>query len=115
MKHKTTVLTQAKFLRKNMTPQETKLWNLLRNRNLLNLKFRRQVPIGTYVADFVCEAKNLVIEIDGGQHNTNEIADYDKKRTDFLQQKGYKVIRFWNNEIDENIDGVIDVIVKNIG
>lgn len=97
-----------------MTPQEVKLWNILRNNQILNLKFRRQVPIGIYVADFVCESKNLIIEIDGGQHNTPESIEYDQNRTIFLQQKGYKIIRFWNNEIDENIEGVVVSIIKNL-
>ena len=112
MKHKSTTINQAKNLRKNMTPQEIKLWNILRNNNLNGLKFRRQVPIGNYVADFVCEMRNLIIEIDGGQHNTPEILQYDNNRTAFFETKKYKVIRFWNNDIDNNIEGVVEKILE---
>ena len=110
MKHKSTTLEQAKILRKNMTPQELKLWQILRNNSFYGLKFKRQVPIGNYVVDFICEIENLIIEIDGGQHNFDERAEYDKQRTEFLENLGYKVIRFWNNDVDENILGVCEVI-----
>ena len=114
MKHKSTTLNQAKVLRKNMTAQEKILWNLLRNNKFYGLKFRRQVPIGNYVVDFVCEIHNLIIELDGGQHNKSDNIDYDKKRTKFLESKGYTVLRFWNNEIDNNIDGVCEIIHRTI-
>lgn len=96
----------ARNLRKNMTPQEAKLWNLLKNRQLNGLKFVRQYPIGSYIVDFVCRTKYLVIEIDGGQHNHPENISDDNIRTKFIESKGYNVIRFWNNEIDENIERV---------
>ncbi|MEE3349323.1 MAG: endonuclease domain-containing protein [Candidatus Gastranaerophilaceae bacterium] len=114
MKHKSTTLNQAKMLRKNMTEQEKVLWNLLRNNQFYGLKFRRQVPIGNYVADFVCEIHNVIIELDGGQHNEPENIEKDKQRTDFLESKGYKIIRFWNNEIDNNLEGACEVIYKTI-
>ena len=96
----------ARKLRKNLTEEERKLWNLLRNRKFLNLKFKRQYPIYNYIVDFCCEEKKIVIEIDGGQHNEPENIEYDKKRTKIINSEGYKVIRFWNNEINENIEGV---------
>ena len=99
-------ITKARSLRKNMTPQELKLWNILRNHQFYGLEFRRQYPIGNYIVDFVCKSKKLIIEIDGGQHNTPDAILYDKQRTDFLVSKGYRVIRFWNNEVDENLDGI---------
>jgi len=114
MKHKSTTLAQAKTLRKNMTVQEKTLWNILRNNKFYGLKFRRQVPIGNYIVDFVCEIHNMIIELDGGQHNEPDNIEYDKQRTEFLENKGYKVLRFWNNEIDNNIDGVCEVIYKTI-
>ena len=114
MKHKSTTLNQAKMLRKNMTEQEKVLWNLLRNNQFYGLKFRRQVPIGNYVADFVCEMHNVIIELDGGQHNEPENIEKDKQRTDFLESKGYKIIRFWNNEIDNNLEGACEVIYRTI-
>lgn len=99
-------IIRARNLRKNMTPQEYKLWAILRNHQFYGLEFRRQYPIGNYIVDFICKRKKFIIEIDGGQHNTPEAILYDKKRTDFLMSKGYSVIRFWNNEIDEDLDGV---------
>ena len=104
----------AKILRKNSTIQERRLWNLLRNRQFNNLKFKRQQPIGEYIVDFVCKEEKIIIEIDGGQHNTIENNQLDKERTDFLQSLGYKVIRFWNNEIYENIDGIWERLHEEI-
>ena len=102
--NKLTIL--AKQLRQNQTPQEQKLWNIIRNHKFNNLKFKRQQPIGKYIVDFICKDIKLIIELDGGQHNTKENILADEKRTKFLESKGYKVIRFWNNEIDNNIEGV---------
>lgn len=96
----------ARALRKNQTPQEKKLWNILKNRQFENLKFKRQVPFGKYIADFFCESQKLIIEIDGGQHNENENIIKDIERTKYFEKEGYRVIRFWNNEIDNNLDGV---------
>ena len=103
---------KARELRNNMTPQERKIWQLLRNKSVLNLKFRRQYPIENYIVDFICNEKNLIIEIDGGQHNEEINKIYDEKRTEFLESRGYKVLRFWNNEIDNNIEGVYLEILK---
>ena len=96
----------ARKLRKNQTPQERKMWNLLRNHQFYNLEFRRQHPIENYIVDFVCRKKKIIVELDGGQHNENENIVYDEQRTKYLESKGYKVIRFWNNEIDKNFEGV---------
>ena len=87
---------------------------MLRNFQVKGLKFRRQYPIGEYIVDFVCKDIKLIIELDGGQHNKEENIEYDKNRTLFLENKGYKVIRFWNNEIDNNIEGVYKTILDNI-
>lgn len=114
MKHKSTTLNQAKMLRKNMTEQEKVLWNILRNNQFYGLKFRRQVPIGNYVADFVCEIHNVIIELDGGQHNEIEKIEKDRFRTEYLESKGYKVLRFWNNDVDNNLNGVCEVIYRTI-
>ena len=97
----------AKTLRRNSTIQERRLWNLLKNRQFHNLKFKRQHPIGDYIVDFICKEAKVIIEIDGGQHNEPENIDYDNTRSEFLNSLGYKVLRFWNNEIYENIDGVL--------
>ena len=97
----------ARNLRKNSTIQERRLWNLLKNRQFHNLKFKRQQPIGDYIVDFICKEAKIIIEIDGAQHNESENIEYDKTRTEYLNTLGYKVIRFWNNEIYENIEGVV--------
>jgi len=103
----------AKNLRKNQTPQEQKLWQLIRN-NQLGVKFKRQHPIGDYIVDFVCREKWLIIELDGGQHNEDDNIINDKIRTQYLESRGFKVIRFWNNDINNNIEGVILDIKKYI-
>lgn len=104
----------AKKLRNNPTLQEQILWKYLRKSNLLNLKFRRQQPIGNYIVDFVCCEKKIIIELDGGQHNSDEKIIYDKTRNNFLLDKGYTVIRIWNNEIMNNIEGVIEHLINII-
>ena len=104
----------AKELRKNQTPQEQKLWNILRNRRYKNLCFKRQYIIGNYIVDFVCREKKLIIELDGGQHNKTPNIEYDNIRTKYLEEQGYRVLRFWNNEIDENIDGVFSKIDETL-
>jgi very-short-patch-repair endonuclease len=97
----------ARRLRANQTDAETVLWNRIRNRQIDGHKFVRQVPIGEYICDFVCREKRLIIEADGGQHNgsvTDEIRD---RR---LNDEGYRVLRFWNNEVLGNIEGVLVTI-----
>ena len=96
----------ARFLRKNMTPQERKLWQIIRNRQFYGLKFLRQYVLGKYIVDFICMEKKIIIELDGGQHNEDKNIIYDQDRTEYLKAKRFTVVRFWNNEIDNNIDGV---------
>jgi very-short-patch-repair endonuclease len=98
-------LGRARALRRRMTKAERKLWAKLRNRGLAGTKFRRQVPIGPFIVDFVCIEKGLIIEIDGGQHAPREYTD--GKRTRALASFGYRVVRFWNNEVLNNRDGVL--------
>ena len=100
-------LLKAKRLRRDLTEAERKLWSVLRNSQLEGAKFRRQQPIGTFIADFVCQDQRLIIEADGGQH---AVSGDDARRTIFLESKGYRVLRIWNNDILENIDGVARVI-----
>lgn len=104
----------ARILRKNLTPQERKLWNLLKNHQFYGFEFRRQYPIGDYIVDFICRKEKIIIELDGGQHNKQENIKSDLSRTDFLNSLGYKVLRFWNNEIDKNIDGVLEIIKQSL-
>jgi very-short-patch-repair endonuclease len=99
-----------KSLRKSQTDAESRLWYHLRNRNFQNYKFRRQHILRGYIVDFVCLEKNLVIELDGGQHA--ERNEYDSARTIKLEADGFQVLRFWNNEIFNNMDGVLETIYK---
>lgn len=102
------ITDKARLLRKNQTDVERLLWQHLRNRQLYNQKFRRQFPIEPNIADFVCLELKLVIELDGGQHADQ--VNYDEQRRLFLKQRGFKVLRFWNNEVIGNLTGVLEAI-----
>ncbi len=101
-------IDRAQAMRRVSTEAEQRLWGILRGRRLDGLKFRRQHPFGHYIADFVCLEKHLVIELDGGSHTTAEA--YDAKRTAYFESQGFRVIRFWNNDVMGNIEGVVTVI-----
>ena len=105
---KSTLRQRARDLWKNSTDAEWHLWYHLRA-NRLGFKFMRQVPIGTYIVDFACLEKRLIIELDGGQHMDNQI--YDTKRTDSLTTHGFKVLRFWNHDVFQQTPSVIEVIM----
>ena len=104
----------AKNLRNNMTKQEVILWQHIKNKQIQNVKFRRQQQIGRYICDFVSFYPKIVIELDGSQHITGEQQKSDMRRDKYLTSEGFKVLRFWNNEIDKNINGVIQEIEKSI-
>ncbi len=108
------ILEKAKELRVNQTNAEGLLWHYLQNKQLDGHKFRRQQPIENYIVDFICLEKKLVIELDGGQHNQESSIKYDEKRTEFLKEAGFKVLRFWNDEIFKNMNGVLEVIYSNL-
>lgn len=110
--NKTETKTLRRKLRKDLTKEERKIWNLVRNKKVLNLKFFRQYSVGKYILDFYCPQIRLCLEIDGGQHNEPDNMDHDEKRTDYLQSVKIKVIRFWNNEVNKNIDGVYQKIYE---
>lgn len=99
---------RARTLRRNATDAEAKLWPRLRNRQLNGMKFRRQVPIGPYFADFLCREARLIVEVDGGQHDPER----DNNRTTFLKAQGYRVLRFWNHDVLTNIEGVLTTIME---
>ena len=103
---------RSRHLRREMTVAEQRLWKGLRQRQMQNYKFRRQHPYVNYVLDFVCLEARLVIEVDGGQHQ--ERVDYDIKRTLWLEQQGFRVLRFWNNEVMNNLEEVLDVIWRTL-
>jgi very-short-patch-repair endonuclease len=98
----------AKRLRRDQTDAERTLWFRLRDRRLNGLKFRRQMPIKSYVVDFCCESARLIVELDGGQHA--ERSAEDAKRTADLEAYGFLVLRFWNNDVFSNLDGVLETI-----
>ncbi|MGN6849485.1 MAG: endonuclease domain-containing protein [Sphingomicrobium sp.] len=100
--------SRSRALRKNATDAERKLWSVLRSRQHNGFKFRKQVEIDGYVVDFLCPAMRLIIEVDGGQHSPER----DARRTTYLESQGFRVIRFWNNDVLQNIDGVWTMIEK---
>ncbi|HEV7880673.1 endonuclease domain-containing protein [Bradyrhizobium sp.] len=102
---------RSRQLRANQTDAETKLWNQLRNRQIHGHKFVRQQPIGRYICDFVCREKLIVIEVDGGQHSESA---RDEVRDRYLYAQGYRVMRFWNNDVLSNIEGVLAVIDERL-
>ena len=99
-------------LRTNATDAEQKIWYFLRNRQFAKFKFRRQHPIGVYIVDFVCLEQKLIVELDGGQHA--EKTPYDIRRTKTLHEKGFRILRCWNNDVLQNTDGVLDTIFAEI-
>ncbi len=99
---------RARELRRNMTDAERALWRELRG-GALGGKFRRQAPLGRYIVDFVCLEKHLIVEVDGGQHAENRS---DQERDRWLESQGFRVLRFWNNEVLGNMSGVLEVIAE---
>jgi very-short-patch-repair endonuclease len=100
----------AKKLRANATPQERTLWRALKELPIEGTHFRRQAPIGPYVVDFFCPAKRLIIELDGGHHNDDAVAERDSERQVWLEQEGYRVIRFWNSDVANDLNAVLERI-----
>jgi very-short-patch-repair endonuclease len=101
-------LERAKALRRALTPQERMLWGALRDRRLGGFKFRKQQPIGPFIADFICQEKRLIVEVDGSQHADSQA---DASRDAFLTSKGYRVLRVWNNDVTGNLSGVLTAIL----
>ena len=95
-----------------MTDAERAIWNSIRNRQLGDFKFRRQHPIGPFIVDFLCVARRIIIEVDGGQHALN--TGYDVKRSDFLRNKGYRILRFWNSDVLQQKSEVLEEILLNL-
>jgi len=102
---------KAKSLRRNMTSAEKRLWYLLRGHRFQGVAFRRQTPIGPFIVDFISHKHNLVLELDGGQHNESK---HDARRDAWLRSRGYCVLRFWNSDVLDNQDGVLELIADAI-
>ena len=102
-------------LRNNMTDAESRLWSTIRMKQINSCQFYRQRIIGDYIVDFYCPRAKLVIEVDGGQHYSDDMAEVDRKRDDYLKNLGLKVLRFSNTEVLNNIEGVVESILENMG
>ena len=108
-------ILRARELRREQTPAEKRVWARIRNHQLANLPIRRQHPIGPYVVDFCCEPAQVVIEIDGDSHTEPEQQAFDEQRTAWLEECGYRVIRFTNTEIYHNLEAVLQAIAQECG
>jgi very-short-patch-repair endonuclease len=106
---------RARTLRKSMTKAELWLWQRLRARQLCGLKFRRQHPIGPYIVDFACLQCRLVVEVDGATHSTDAEQAHDRQRTVYLEDAGWRVLRFWNTDLYDNIDETLNRIAEVAG
>src|SRR5438067_8513151 len=102
---------RAGALRDRQQPAEKYLWQALRQLPVQGSHFRRQVPIGPYIVDFACLAARLIIELDGGQHSRDDVAAQDRKRQLWLEAEGYRVLRFWNSDLGDNLEGVVETIL----
>ena len=101
----------ARRLRRDATDAERRLWSALRDRRLSGYRFRRQFPIGRFIVDFACTRHRLIVEADGGQHADSET---DFRRTAWLEEQGWRVLRFWNNDVLANTNGVVETILKEL-
>ena len=105
---------RSRSLREGQGPAETLIWRALRGRGLGGFKFVRQEPIGPYFADFVCRDAKLIVEIDGATHSTEEELRHDARRTEFLQAQGYRLVRFVNEEVYRNMNGVLETFLAKL-
>ena len=107
------LVDRARKLRQTMTDVEVKLWCRL-HRNQLGVRFRRQCPIGPYVADFACHEPKLIIELDGGQHSEPDQQEYDERRTNWLRSQGFEILRYWNFQINDEMEEVVEAIEQRL-
>ena len=108
MRDRTLLFSRAKTMRREATDAERALWRLLRGRAFEGVKFRRQVPLGNYIADFACFDPKLIVEADGGQHADSA---YDAERDAWFQAQGFRILRFWNDAVLKEPDGVADAVI----
>jgi very-short-patch-repair endonuclease len=102
----------ARELRSNLTDAERRLWQKLKRRQIAGVKFRRQQPIGHFIVDFVCFERRVIVEVDGGQHA--EQLHYDQQRTRWLEAQGYRVLRYWNNDVLANTEAVVQAVLDAV-
>lgn len=114
MKTKYRTRQQARELRGQLTDAETILWSRLQRKQLHGYRFQRQLPIGPFIADFACRSAKLVIELDGATHSTADERDADAQRTAYLEAQGWGVIRFWNADVYDNLNGVLNSILMRV-
>ena len=107
-----TLKQRARKLRAEATDAERALWSRLRRRQVLDCKFRRQQPLGRYIVDYVCFEKRLIVEVDGSQHIEQQ--SYDEARTQWLESQGYRVLRFWNDEVLNRTESVVEAIAEQL-
>jgi very-short-patch-repair endonuclease len=105
---------KARALRKRLTPQEVKVWVKLRELKSLGFRFRRQTPIGPYIVDFASLGDRIIVEIDGGQHAMLDSVRSDEEHDKFLQARGFRVLRYWNSDVDQNPRGVMQDILDHL-
>jgi len=105
---------KARALRRNMTHAETVLWQKLRRKQLSGHRFRRQMPLGPYIADFACVEKKLIVELDGETHSSPAEQAHDLRRTQYMSEQGWRVYRVWNIDVYNNLDGVLEGIFHNL-
>ena len=105
---------RARHLRRNRTDAERRLWRELRGLKQAGFKFRQQVPIDPFIVDFACLSRRLIVEVDGGTHGTDAEIAHDERRNRYLEDRGFRVLRVWNSEVRENIEGVMDIIVATL-
>lgn len=103
-----------KILRKTQTTEELLLWKQLKSKRLLGEKFFRQYSVGPYILDFYCPRLRLAVELDGGHHSQEKQREYDNNRSFYLSSKNIKVLRFWNNEVKNNLEGVLEILRREI-
>lgn len=101
---------RARSLRSKETSAEAQIWQQLRGRRFMGLKFVRQLPIGPFFADFACRSEKIIVEVDGGTHATPEQIDSDRERSEYLEREGYRIYRVRNVEVYENMDGVLEAL-----
>ena len=105
---------RARYLRRNQTEAERRLWLYLKDMKREGFHFRRQCPVGPYVADFLCYSARIIVEVDGGQHGMDAGIEHDRRRDEWFEKNGFRVLRYWNNDVLGNTEGVMETILNTL-